>query len=57
MISVTGVFREPATIKTPLIRSFCRVFVLVEIGPHEFQIANETVHVKNATTKEAEVSN
>jgi hypothetical protein len=57
VISVTGVFREPATIKTPLIRSFCRVFVLVEIGPHEFQIANETVHVKNATTKEAEVSN
>ncbi|KDR19314.1 nuclear RNA export factor 1-like isoform X2 [Zootermopsis nevadensis] len=54
LISVTGVFREPATIKTPLIRSFCRVFVLVQIGPREFQIANETLHVKNATTKEAE---
>lgn len=56
VISVTGVFREPAVIKSPLIRSFSRVFVLVQIGPHAFQIANEMVHIKNATTKEAEVS-
>ena len=56
VISVTGVFREPAVIKSPLIRSFSRVFVLVQIGPRAFQIANETMHVKNATTKEAEVS-
>ena len=56
VISVTGVFREPAVIKSPLIRSFTRVFVLVQIGPRAFQIANETVHIKNATTKEAEVS-
>lgn len=55
IISVTGVFREPAVIKSPLIRSFSRVFVLVQIGPRDFQIANETMHVKNATTKEAEV--
>jgi hypothetical protein len=56
VISVTGVFREPAVTKAPLIRSFCRVFVLVQIGPRDFQIANETMHVKNATTEEAEVS-
>lgn len=49
-------FREPAVIKSPLIRSFSRVFVLVQIGPRAFQIANETVHIKNATTKETEVS-
>jgi hypothetical protein len=42
--------------KSPLIRSFCRVFVLIQIGPRDFQIANETMHVKNATTEEAEVS-
>jgi hypothetical protein len=56
VISVTGVFREPAIIKSPHIRSFSRVFVLVQIGPRAFQIANETMHVKNATSKEAEVS-
>jgi hypothetical protein len=56
VISVTGVFREPTIIKSPLIRSFCRVFVLVQIGPRDFQIANETMHVKNATTEEAQVS-
>jgi nuclear RNA export factor len=32
------------------------VFVLVQIGPRAFQIANETVHIKNATTKEAQVA-
>jgi hypothetical protein len=32
------------------------VFVLVQIGPRDFQIANETMHIKNATTEEAEVS-
>lgn len=56
VISVTGVFREPTIIKSPLVRSFCRVFVLVQIGPRDFQIANETMHVKNATTEEAEVA-
>jgi len=30
--------------------------MLVQIGPRAFQIANEMVHIKNATTKEAEVS-
>jgi nuclear RNA export factor len=28
----------------------------VQIVPHAFQIANETVHIKNATAKEAEVA-
>jgi hypothetical protein len=56
VISVTGMFREPTIMKSPLIRSFCRVFILVQIGPRDFQIANETMHVKNATTEEAEVS-
>ncbi|XP_023713716.1 nuclear RNA export factor 1 isoform X2 [Cryptotermes secundus] len=56
VISVTGVFREPTIMKSPLIRSFCRVFVLVQIGPRDYQIANETMHVKNATTEEAEVA-
>ncbi|XP_069677652.1 nuclear RNA export factor 1-like [Periplaneta americana] len=56
VITVCGVFREPTMIKSPLIRSFCRVFVLVKVGHRQFQIINEMVHIKNATTKEVQTS-
>ena len=54
-ISVRGIFKESAMYKSPVIRSFCRVFVLVETGLKTYQIANETLHITNATTKECEV--
>lgn len=56
VISVKGVFKEPTILKAPLIRSFYRVFVLKEINPKCFQIANESLHISNATTKEAETA-
>ncbi|XP_063245027.1 nuclear RNA export factor 1-like [Bacillus rossius redtenbacheri] len=49
-IYVCGVFREPATTMEPLIRSFSRTFVLLEVKPNEFQVVNEMLHVVNATT-------
>ncbi|PSN46403.1 hypothetical protein C0J52_15903 [Blattella germanica] len=54
VISVSGVFKEVAKTKVSLIRSFYRVFVLVKTGPKSYQIANETLHITNATTEQAE---
>jgi hypothetical protein len=55
MMSVSGIFREPAPTENRPLRSFRRVFVIVPAG-EGLCITNDQLYVTNATDEQSNVS-